>query len=353
MTGPILLFGSGETSPSGRKAFDLALRYVVETNPVEAGQKPHEPDIAMLETPAGFELNSYTVVQRVADFVEERLGNYHPHSRIIRARKRGSDLSPDKPEIAAEILPADLIFLGPGSPTYAARQLKDSLSWKAVLYRHHQGAALALASAAAIAVSAHAIPVYEIYKVGEDPSWKPGLDLFGPAGLELVFVPHWNNHDGGKDLDTSRCFMGIERFDLMKAMLPETAVIVGIDESTILWIDPSESCCRVIGSGAVTVIRENRMEAHIQGKTFPFTDLGPYRTPDLIGEQEAAELAHYLQQETPDQPTQQVMDMVNSRQEARTNKDWKAADRLRNDISELGWQVEDTAEGPRITKKSG
>jgi hypothetical protein len=352
MTGPILLFGSGETSPSGRKAFDLALSYVMEYNEVETGQKSNSPEIAMLETPAGFELNSYMVIRRVAEFVEHRLENYHPHTTIVRARKRGTDLSPDNPEIASTILPADIVFLGPGSPTYAVRQLKDSLSWKTALYRHRQGAALALASAAAIAVSAHAIPVYEIYKVGEDPFWKPGLDLFGPAGLELVFVPHWNNNDGGEELDTSRCFMGQERFDLLKGMLPTTAVIIGIDEKTILWIDPSEDCCRVIGSGTITVIKGSSEETHHQDSTFSLEDLGPYKSPELISKEEISELASYLDQgpAEPDQPTQAVLDLVERRQEARSSKDWAAADKIRAELAGLGWQVEDTPEGPRILK---
>ena len=49
--------------------------------------------------------------------------------------------------------------------------------------------------------------------MGEDPHWKTGLDLFAPFGLRLVFIPHWNNNDGGNELDTSRCFMGLARFE--------------------------------------------------------------------------------------------------------------------------------------------
>ncbi len=45
--GPVVLFGSGETSPSGRKVFDFVMRSL-----------PESPQVALLETPAGFELNS-------------------------------------------------------------------------------------------------------------------------------------------------------------------------------------------------------------------------------------------------------------------------------------------------------
>ena len=49
---------------------------------------------------------------------------------------------------------------------------------------------------------------------------KLGLDLFADYGMNLSFVPHWNNAEGGIDLDTSRCFFGMERFDQWRKLLP-------------------------------------------------------------------------------------------------------------------------------------
>ena len=68
--GPIILFGSGETSASGRKVFDAVLQDLQPS-----------PNIALLETPAGFELNSAQVIGRVADFIEHHLQNYKPSLR--------------------------------------------------------------------------------------------------------------------------------------------------------------------------------------------------------------------------------------------------------------------------------
>jgi hypothetical protein len=176
--GPIVLFGSGETSPIGQKIFDHLLRLL-----------PDSPQIALLETPAGFELNSAQVAGRIADFLWRHLQNYHPQITIVPARKRGTAYSPDKPGIVAPLFRSDLIFLGPGSPTYAVRQLRGSLAWDVLVARHRQGAALGLSSAAVVAVSAHALPVYEIYKAGEDIHWVEGLDLLGSYGLRLVLHP--------------------------------------------------------------------------------------------------------------------------------------------------------------------
>ena len=121
------------------------------------------------------------------------------------------------------------------------------------------------------------VPVYEIFKVGEDPRWEEGLDLMGRHGLSLVLVPHWNNSDGGKELDTSRSYMGQERFDTLCGLLEGDRTIVGLDENTALVIDPSEGRGEVLGSGGVTLIRSGRESVYTATQTFPLTELGPFR----------------------------------------------------------------------------
>ena len=46
-----------------------------------------------------------------------------------------------------------------------------------------------------------------------------------------------------------------------------------------------------------------------------------------------------------------VAALVEERQRARDQKDWKAADRCREKIESLGWQVTDTSEGPTLQKR--
>ncbi len=368
--GPILLFGSGETSPSGRKVFDQALKGL-----------PPAPRIALLETPAGFELNSEAVMRRVADFLQVNLQNYQPRTQVIAARKRGTPYSPDAAEVVSPLLEADLIFMGPGSPTYAVRQLRDSLAWNMLIARHRLGATLALASAATIAISACALPVYEIYKVGEELHWKEGLDFFGLYGLNLVFVPHWNNQEGGAALDTSRCFMGQSRFARLMEMLPNDTTVVGLDENTALVIDPGSGKCQVIGAGGVTLLHmghthdEQRADLRLEGsglaeiaaqrashvhqyhnkESFPLEEIGPFRAyhpeANLPAEiwQEALRVQENLTANASRQPPQAVLDLVVGREKARESKDWAESDRLRQQISALGWQVKDTKDGPQLS----
>ena len=137
-----------------------------------------------------------------------------------------------------------------------------------------------LASAASLSFGRYTIPVYEIYKVGEDLHWKDGLDFFGRFGLSLVVVPHWNNTDGGNDLDTSRCYMGRKRFDALRSMLPEEHTILGLDEHTSIVINPGAGTAEAVGAGRVTVLRGSERHVFPAGSTFPLTVLGPWTLPD-------------------------------------------------------------------------
>jgi cyanophycinase-like exopeptidase len=368
LPGPIVLFGSGETSPSGQKVFDALFRLL-----------PPNPRCMLLETAAGFEPNSYQVIGKVREFLQKSLQNYKPQVEIIRARSRSLPESPDNPVIAVPLLKADLIFMGPGSPTYAIRQLRNSLTWHYLLARHALGAALVLASAGVVAAGSYALPVYEIYKAGEDLHWKDGLDLFGIFGFSLVVVPHWNNREGGAELDTSRCFMGKERFKKLVVELPPGQTILGIDENTALLMDFRTGNGTVLGAGEVVWIhvgpghigsekpdylaasgldeviqkRGGHVHRYRTGESFELADCCPLRMPvagqgvppEVWGQ--ALEAAGRIK----DVPTEEVVILVEQRQEARRRKDWGAADELRKIIEEMGWKVEDGKEGARVVRK--
>ena len=339
--GTIVLFGSGETSPEAQRVYDSVMRRI-----------PPPIRVCVLETPAGFEPNSEQVAGRVADFLRVRLQNYHPDVRVIPARRRGSAHSPDDPEVVAPMLEANFLMMGPGSPSYAVRQLGGSRAWNTLIARHRLGNLLVLASAATVAASAFALPVYEIYKVGEDLHWKNGLDLLGPYGPRIAFLPHWNNGDGGDDLDTSRCFMGVARFQQLHAMLPSDAVVVGIDEHTALIVDFERDTCEVIGHGAVTWMRGDVERRYDHGDTFSLLQLGLTRRPEPnqgVPEnvwEEALDADSRVN--PPHQPDADVLNLVEARARARAIRDWANADRLREEITRRGWQVNDGHDGTQL-----
>ncbi|MBW7884005.1 MAG: cysteinyl-tRNA synthetase [Caldilineaceae bacterium] len=350
--GPIVLLGSGETAPHAQKIYHTLFSALAT-----------QVRVAILETPAGFEPNSDYVAGQIKQYLHKRLQNFRPEVTVIPARKRGTPYSPDDPDLLQPLYDANVILMGPGSPTYAVRQLQQTFAWHAMRARHRQGAALVFASAATLAMSRFTMPVYEIYKVGEDLHWKEGLDFFGDYGLSVIFVSHWNNKDGGDVLDTSRCYLGQDRFERLLEMLPpdEERRIVGIDESTALIIEPATGACRVLGAGTVTIQQGNQVQIIEGGETFPMTLLGELKLPahqDGIPEpiwvqlQERVAEAEKARAATP-KPDAAVLALTKQRTAARRRRDWSAADRLRDEIADLGWRVVDTPEGPQLEPMDG
>lgn len=342
--GQIAFLGSGETSLAGGRIFESLARNIKE--PLH---------IALLETPAGFELNSPQVVGRVGDFMQTRLQNYKPTVDIIPARKKNSAYSPDDPEIVKPLLYANIIFMGPGSPTYAIRHLKDTLTWNVVRARHRLGATLIFASAATISIGAHALPVYEIYKVGQDVHVVDGLSLFSDFGLHISFIPHWNNAEGGVDLDTSRCFIGMDRFNEWCDLLPSDNETIGLDEHTGLIIDFERGLCEVSGVSSVSLVRECDPEMYASGSKFPLSELGEFRLPDPVEKDIPADVWDMCLNAPPledDLPSEEVIDLVERRSAARASKNWAESDKLREEIAALGWTVQDSKDGSKLVKSS-
>ena len=342
--GHIAFLGSGETSLAGGRIFESLAREI--EGPLR---------IALMETPAGFELNSAQVVGRVGDFMKTRLQNYNPVVDVIPARKKNTAFSPDDPEIVRPLLYANMIFMGPGSPTYAIRQLKDTLTWDIIRARHRLGATLIFASAATISIGAHALPVYEIYKVGQDVHVVDGLNLFADFGLHVSFIPHWNNAEGGADLDTSRCFVGMERFAEWCDLVPPENETVGLDEHTGLIIDLAAGMCEVSGVSSVSLVRECDPEMYPSGSKFSLSELGEYRLPDPIEKDIPASVWEMCVNVPPlggDHPSEEVVGLGEQRAAARANRDWAESDRLRDKIHALGWTIQDSKDGYKLVKNS-
>ena len=342
--GQVAFLGSGETSLSGGRIFEAL-----------AQSLPRPLKIAVLETPAGFELNSSQVAGRVADFLSTRLQNYRPQVDVVPARRKNTAFSPDDPELCAPLLSADLIFMGPGSPTYAIRQLENSLAWNIIRARHRLGATLVFASAATIAAGAWALPVYEIFKVGADVHALPGLDLFREFDTPLSFVPHWNNAEGGSDVDTSRCFVGMDRFAEWCRLLPPDHTTLGLDEHTGVILDFEKRICRIIGVSSIHIVRECAPKVIAAGTDFSLSDLGQMLVPDPIESGIPSEVWEMVKNAVPekiqeDVPPPDVIALAEERLLARRRKDWLAADALRKRLTSLGWTVQDTPDGYNLAK---
>lgn len=236
--GVIALMGSGE----------LAKTMVAVHKDLLAGL-PRPARAAFLDTPAGFQLNVDEVSQRAIEYFRVHL----QQPMVLASFKGKQAVTAYEAEQAYRTLrEADLVLIGPGSPTYALRQWRQTPIPDIISRRIEAGGCLVAASAAALTVGRFSLPVYEIYKVGDELRWVEGTDLLGHFGFNLVVIPHWNNAEGGTH-DTRFCYMGEPRFRDLESLLPDDVRILGLDEHTACLLDLERDEGMVRGIGRVTL----------------------------------------------------------------------------------------------------
>lgn len=370
MPGLLTLIGSGEVSAGMTRLHRHLLARLVA--PARA---------AFLDTPAGFELGVETIHARFRDYVERRL-----EVPMELASFRSASAPPESIALTLRALAdANYILAGPGSPSYAASQWRGSAVYDAVVSRWKAGAQLVWASSAAIALSRYLLPVYEIYKVGAPLHWLDGLDLLRDYELSLAIVTHWDNAEGGTH-DTRACFMGMERFERLRTMLPADAVTLGIDEHTACTLDLQAGTAEVRGRGGITILAGDLQRRYMHGETFTIDDLhsrafssastATAPTPaaedrahqardllargelvpglTLLAEDAPSELAPLLSLaaqsaqgliRAPPPPEQLITLLVNVRAALRAAKQWQLSDQVRGGLSALGISLKDSPAG--------
>ncbi len=235
----LTIMGSGETAPTMAKVH----RSVVE----RLGPGPVRG--LLLDTPFGFQTNAAEIAARAVTYFRDSVGA----TLDTAGMRRAADLEgPGGDALVARMVAAPLVFAGPGSPSYALRQWEKTLVPGVLGEKLAHGGAVTFASAAALTLGVATVPVYEIYKVGEDPHWLPGLDLLSALGLPVVLIPHYDNAEGGTH-DTRFCYLGEDRLATLEAELAPGTFVVGVDEHTALCIDLDAGTALVTGRGGVTV----------------------------------------------------------------------------------------------------
>jgi hypothetical protein len=226
------------------------------------------PRAVLLDTPYGFQENAGEISQRAVEYFAQRVQLSidvagFPGPLAVDPRERSAQPSAAS---LARLRSADLVFSGPGSPTYALSTWRGSVVPEALADKLAHGGVTVFASAAAVTVGRFSLPVYEIYKVGHPIHWLDGLDLLSPLGFgpHCVVIPHWDNAEGGTH-DTRFCYMGDRRLSLMEEMLPPDAWVLGIDEHTALVVDVDTRQIAVSGRGGVTVRRRGSTELFPSG----------------------------------------------------------------------------------------
>jgi len=246
----LTIMGSGETAPTMMKHHrELIARF------------PGTPKAVVLDTPYGFQENAAELASKAVEYFRKSVG--HPIEIAGLTRLHGQDTLMVEQGLA-RVRQADYVFAGPGSPTYALRQWAGTSVPDIVRGKMRTGGAVTFASAAALTLGRYTVPVYEIYKVGDDPCWLEGLDVLGEIGLNVAVIPHYDNAEGGHH-DTRFCYLGEHRLAMLEEQLPNDAHVIGVDEHTGVILDLDSNTATVIGNSTITVRIKGRSTIHNAG----------------------------------------------------------------------------------------
>jgi cyanophycinase-like exopeptidase len=260
MPGLLVVMGSGETAPTMVKPHRAIFERI--------GDAP----AVLLDTPYGFQENADDISARAVGYFAASVGRTVSPLSWRTAPPPG--LARDRALKALD--EAGWIFAGPGSPTYALRQWRDTPVPDTFGRTLERGGVVVFASAAALTLGSHTVPVYEIYKAGFEPEWIPGLDLVRQAtGLPAVVIPHYDNAEGGHH-DTRFCYLGERRLSTMERELPADALVLGIDEHTGVLFDLDARSATVVGRGGFTIRRGGRNIVHPSGSVVAFDEIAGF-----------------------------------------------------------------------------
>ena len=255
----LCIMGSGETTPTMVSVHqDLLSR--LGPRPVPA---------VLLDTPFGFQENAADISERTVAYFRDRVG-FPISVASFRSRERATPLEYET--MLARVAEARYVFAGPGSPSYALRQWVGTAVPDLLAAKLRDGGCVTLASAAAVGLGVCSLPVYEVYKVGEEPRWLDGLDLLSATGLRAAVVPHYNNAEGGTH-DTRYCYMGERRLRMLEELLPDGVDILGVDEHTAAIFDIDAGSVSIRGRGGVTWRHRGASQRFENGTTMPISAL--------------------------------------------------------------------------------
>jgi cyanophycinase-like exopeptidase len=263
----LVVMGSGETTPT-----------MVRVHREVFAACPAGPAV-MLDTPFAFQMNRAELVTKTRSYFAQSVGR-----EVEVAAWSGREDAAQAGKSLALLDRAAWAFAGPGSPTYALRHWSGTPVPAALSAVVRRGGTLVLGSAAALTLGSHAVPVYEIYKVGADPEWVPGLDLLGElTGVAAAVVPHYDNKEGATH-DTRFCYLGEERLTALEAGLPDHVGVLGVDEHTAMLVDVEARTMTVAGNGVVSVRRRGDTRTFAAGESLGLDVLSAM----LRGEQSAS-----------------------------------------------------------------
>ena len=258
----LTIMGSGETAPT-----------MVSTHRTLTALLPKPVKAVLLDTPYGFQENAPELATRAVEYFRNSVNVDIAVAGLVRLHD--THIAADTVQIERglrAIADATYIFAGPGSPTYALRQWSGSHVASSIIDKLMNGGIVTFASAAALTLGKVTVPVYEVYKVGQDVQRLDGLDVLSAIGINAAVIPHYDNAEGGNH-DTRFCYLGETRLRMFEKMLDDDTYVLGIDEHTGLVIDLDAAVAKVVGNGTVTLRLRDDSYIYESGSSIPLSVL--------------------------------------------------------------------------------
>jgi cyanophycinase-like exopeptidase len=275
----LTIMGSGETAPT-----------MVSTHRSLTSLLPKPVKAVLLDTPYGFQENAPELATRAVEYFRNSVNVDIAVAGLVRLHD--THIAADAVQIERglrAIADATYIFAGPGSPTYALRQWSGSAIAGSIIDKLKNGGIVTFASAAALTLGKVTVPVYEVYKVGQDVQRLDGLDVLSAIGINAAVIPHYDNAEGGNH-DTRFCYLGETRLRMFEKMLDDDTYVLGIDEHTGLVIDLDTAVAKVVGNGTVTLRLRDDSYIYESGTTIPLSVLqNPWGLLDTDGNTKGAQ----------------------------------------------------------------
>jgi hypothetical protein len=330
----LTIMGSGETAPT-----------MVTTHRMLAAKLSKPARATLLDTPYGFQENAPELATKAVEYFKTSINITLDVAGLTQmigadalAVERGLQLVAD----------AQYVFAGPGSPTYALRQWAGTPLAGLLTKKLRDGGIVTFASAAALTLGRFTLPVYEIYKVGEEPRWLEGLNILGEVGINAALIPHYNNAEGGHH-DTRFCYMGERRLAMLERELPDDVYVLGVDEHTGVVIDIDAQTATVVGKGVLTIRVKGVSTEIASGEVMSIDRLrnpvagSKSGEPSVVASNTAASDTATKPADTFDSNLRQATDRLNDAfAQAITVGDADAAARAALDLDEaiIGWSID-------------
>jgi cysteinyl-tRNA synthetase len=130
--------------------------------------------------------------------------------------------------------------------------------------------------------------------------------------------------------------------------LPASTVLLGVDEHTALIFDFQQGRALVAGKGTITIASDGKEKTYSSRDSFALDELGPYRLPpDVTSSRLPVRPRAKKPPAAPVTLPPDVAQLIDLREDARRAQHWGEADALRQQIAAMGFEIQDTPEGPR------